>query len=276
MNFNKWILATPWLIFGVGVGLYFQSENEVWVQFERAQTSWRTGDYPEAIELYERVHRLYPTSSYAVRALFELGNLNYINSHNIDQAVENFQLLVAEYPHSAQAVDAYMRLGEINEIELQDLPAAIACWKRVLEMDVPLERRRDLLFRIGNAYFKLDQFDRAIRAFEEVLRDGIHDDLAQQANIRLGTIFQIGGDHQGSIPYLRAVLEHESRPNYRLQAQLGLIESYEFLDDLASATEVAASIDATDPASAEMKADLLARLGKKQKLYEPKLWTGRD
>ena len=274
MNFSRWVFAAPWLIFGVGVGLCFQSENEVRAQYERAQTQWRIGDYAAAISLYDKVHLLYPSSSYAPRALFELGNLNYINSRDIQRAVENFQMLVDEYPKTPQAVDALLRLGEINEIELQDYPAAIVCWKRVLELDASRRSRRQLLFRIGNAYFKLDQFERAIRAFEELVGDGVADDLTQQANIRLGTIYQINADYLGSLPYFRAVLENESRPNYRLQAQLGLIESFEFLDDLKSAVEVARRIDEADSPAAEMKADLLARLSKKQKLYEPNPWTG--
>ncbi len=269
MSFNRWVLATPWLIFGIGVGLYFQSENEVWTQFDRAQTSWRRGDYEQAMKLYERVYRLYPDSSYAGRALFELGSLNYINSYNINRAVEAFQRLVTEYPSSPKVVDAYMMLGEINEIELQDLPAAIDCWRRLLDMDLPSDLRRQLLFRIGNAYFKLDQFERARRTFEELLDE--NDDLAQQANIRLGTIFQLTRDYQDSLPCFEAVLRGESRASYRLQAQLGLIESYEFLADLDAAIAVAESVNDADY-PADLKRDLLERLGNKRKFYESKLW----
>lgn len=271
MKGNKWILASPWLIFGVAVALFSKSENEVWLQFNRAQTSWRAGDYDRAIELYEKVYSQYPRSSYAAEALWELGTLNYINSANVDRALEHFQILVTEYPNSPRSIDAYLMLGEIHDIELQDPAQAIACWRTVLERAVSREQRRRLLFRVGNAYFKQKKFEQARQTYQQLIADGAGDDLAHQANIRLGTIFQLAGAYQKSIPCFRAVLEAGDAHQYRLQAQLGLIESYEFLDDLPAALAVARGIGAED-CPAEMRRDLLARLHEQEKLYGPSKW----
>ena len=51
-----WVLPVPFLIFGAGGWLIFETENEVVVQIARAQLQWREGNHHQAIKLYDAVH----------------------------------------------------------------------------------------------------------------------------------------------------------------------------------------------------------------------------
>ena len=269
----RWILPIPLLLFSAAVWLYVETENEVRVQILRAQEQWRETDYMEAIEIYESVYQNYPKSQYADEALFEIGTIYYINIYNADRALHYFRELVTQYPDSSLATQAYLRLAEIHEVELTDLPQAIAYWSQILALDISLEVRRQIYFQMGDAYFKLNQFDEAFQKFRMLMEDGSNDSLAERARAQAGIILQIQNQFEESVDYFNQVLEGPECDDCRRTARLGLIESYEFLGDLAKAIEVAKTIP-TSEYSAKEREDLLKRLDNKARVYEPQRFAG--
>ena len=69
-----------------------------------------------------------------------------------------------------------------------------------------------------------------------------NDRLGQQVHIRLGTIAQIEGDHQAAIDSFEAAMMNDECQECRAQARLGLVESYEFIGNLAKAIAIAKAI----------------------------------
>ncbi len=269
----RWILLIPLLLFAGAVWLYVETENEARVQILRAQKQWRETDYMEAIKIYESVNRNYPKSRYADGALFEVGTIYYINLYNADRALHYFRRLVTEYPNSSLAAQAYLRLAEIHEVELTDLPQAIVYWSRILALDVSLEVRRQVYFEKGDAYFKLNQFDEAFQNFQLLMEDGSNDPLAERARAQAGIILQIQSRFEESVDYFNRVLEGPECNDCRRTARLGLIESYEFLGELAKAIEVAKTIPTSEYSTKERE-DLLKRLENKARVYEPQRFAG--
>ncbi|MFQ5740884.1 MAG: tol-pal system YbgF family protein [Acidobacteriota bacterium] len=268
------MLLPPFLVFAAGVFLYFETEHEVRAQFDRARQEWRTGHYREAARLYDSVYRHYPASGYGARALWELGTIHYVNWYQIDRALEDFQRLIEEYPGSPLVTPAYLRLAEIHAIGFQDLPQAIRYWKVLLTRRLPQDLRHQVLFKTGTALFKLGHFEEARQTLEQLVARRPEDHLAQEARLRIGTILQLGRQYRQSLNFFLPVLHNTTCSECRLQAQLGLIEDYEFLNDLPRAIEYAKAIHNKDYPF-EMKQELLARLQKKRRYYEPRLWKGR-
>jgi pentatricopeptide repeat protein len=271
---HSWVLLLPFLVFGIGVWLYFQTQNQVRVEMLRAQAQWRDQNYEEAIGLYEAIHQLYPRSRYADDALFELGTISYVNLYDVNRALSYYERLVKNHPQSNLAKEAYLKIGEINEAELSDYDSAIQYWKEVLNLDSSIRQRVRVCFRIANAYLKMNRFDEAMEYFEYLLEHGQEPHLLDQARISVGTIHQIKREYDDSVACFQQVLATSSCADCRLQAQLGLIESYQFVDDLPKAIEIAGAINPNEyPES--LKADLLRRLRDKKRYYEPKVWTGQ-
>jgi len=269
-----WILPIPFLLFSGAVWLYVETENEARVQMFRAQKQWRETNYMEAAEIYESVYENYPKSQYADDALFEVGTIYYINFYNVDRALHHFRELVTRYPDSSLTAQAYLRLAEIHEVELTDLPEAIAYWSQILALDVPLEVRRQVYFEMGKAHFKLNEFDEAFQRFQLLMEDGSNDPLAERARAQAGIILQIQNQFEESVNYFNQVLEGPECEDCRRTARLGLIESYEFLGELAKAIEVAKTIP-TSEYPAKEREDLLKRLENKARVYEPQRFAGR-
>ncbi len=269
----KFVLFLPFLIFGAGVWLYFQTENEVRAQMAQAQARWRVGAYDDAITLYESVSQHYPASRYADDALWEIATIYYFNFYDVNRALSCFQRLATGYPGTPLAKESHLKLAEINEIVLKDVGAAIAHLNEALSQDPSIRSRRLICFKLGSAYLKLDRFDEARRQFASVVRDGLDDHLADQASIRIGSILQIGKKYDDSLPFFLGVLERTKCRDCRARAKLGLIESYEFMDDLSKAIAVAKSINPGE-CPEQLKLGVLKRLTDKNKYDGQTLWGG--
>jgi tetratricopeptide (TPR) repeat protein len=263
-----WVLPLPLFIFLAGAWIFVQTENEARVQIGRAQKQWQAKNYREAAELYESVYRDYPKSQYADDALWEVGTIYYVDFYDVDRALISFHKLVTEYPDSPLAAEGYLKLAQIHEVELADIPKAIACWNQLLSLGAFREDRRQIRFYIGNAYFKLNQFEMALTQFELLMNDGQVDDITDQARAQAGTIMQIQNRHEESVEYFSEVLEKTNCFTCRRTARLGLIESYEYLGQLPKAMEVAQTIPISE-FSTQVKEDLLKRLGEKARYYDP-------
>ena len=271
---SSWVLILPFPILFLGALLYRQAENEVRAQYERAQAQWRAGQYSRSIELYRNLTQEYPQSRYADDALWESATIYYVNLYDVDGALSHYRKLTQLYPKSPLAKRAYRKLAELYELEVDDLAEAVDCLRHALELEPRAEERSTLAFEMAGIYLKMDRYEEALGEFQRV-GDNRHDrHLAQRALIRAGIVQQIQKDYRQSVHSFQQVLQETTCTDCRLQAQLELIESHEFLDQLSEAIEVARSIRESDY-FADAKQQLLERLGDKRRYYRLHPWDGR-
>ncbi len=272
---NKWILLLPFVCFAFASWLFIGSEVEARAQFERAKESWRLGRYGEAVETYRSFLEKYQNSDYAPEAIWEAATIYYYNLDDINGALRYFESLVARYPASGWAAKSHLKLAEIYDRELNELPKALEHWGGAVETGaLSQEELREVRFQIADARFKVSEFDLALDEFRRIIEEEDEDHLAGQARVRIGTILRIRKQFRDASRVFSEILATTKCSNCRLQAQLGLIESFEFLDQLPEAIEVARKID-TQVYPADMRQELLDRLFEKRRHYEPSLWNGR-
>lgn len=266
---SRWILLVPFLIFGLGAVLFFSTESEVKVRFDRAQDRLREGQLDRAVSEFQGIVENYPKSGYAPRALWELATLYHSSLYELPEAVDSFRQLIQDYPESPFAAESLLRLADIRMKEYQDGPEAITLWREYLERWPASGKRREIQFEIGSALFQLGQLEEALNELRP-LTDR-QDETGQKSALTVATIFQLKKMYSESLEYFEKAAEGEVSETCRLQAQLGWIESLEFLGDLSQAIKVAQSID-SESYSPLLKEELLVRLTRKQKYYEPGLW----
>jgi tetratricopeptide (TPR) repeat protein len=262
------------LSFLAAAWLFVESETEVRVLFTRAKDLWRAGNHEDAIHEFESIYRKYPKSSYARPALWEAATIYYFNLYDIGNALYSFEKLTGEEPGNEHRAEAHLKLAEIYELEMNEISKAIVHWNEVLKLEIAGDSRRQVHLKLADAFFKTNRVREALYHFALIIADGRDKHRVEQARIRVGSIFQIQKKYERSIFMFEKVLEGGSCPHCRLQAQLGLIESYEHLDRLPEAIEVAQSINESGY-PAPMRSELLGRLAEKRKYYEPRLWNPR-
>jgi len=271
---SKWVLLLPFALFGLACWLFVESQIEVRVQFERAREQWREGKYQPALEMYRTIVEKFPRSELAPEALWEVATIYYYNIYDVSNALFYFERLVENYPDSPRAVDGHLKIAEIFEIELNEVPKALEHLTALLSMKLTPAEDREVRFRIAELHFKTSEFAKALAEYRSIIAEKEPKHLVHQARIRVATISRIQGRFDESIRIFQEVLRSDPCSSCRLQAQLGIIESFELTDRLVEAIEVARQID-VQVYPREKRDELLERLLEKRKYYEPGLWNGR-
>lgn len=271
---SSWVLLLPALSFVIASWLYVHSQSDIRIQFERAQEKWRRAEYDRAIRAYTNLYQKSRTTEYGARALWEIATIYYFNLYDVSNALHYFNRLTVEFPHSEWTVESHLKLAEIFALELNEPVKAIEHWQLALQMDLLPEKRQEIEFRIADSHFKRGETEVALGEFTKLSAAAVDPHLKRRIQLRIATIMQVRKDHNEAIKRFLQVLEGTECDDCRLQAQLGLIESYEVQDQLTEAIKVAEQIDPTSY-PAQVRQDLLNRLAEKQKIYEPRLWSGR-
>lgn len=232
---------------------------------DQAESSWRKGRYPEAIQENEDLYKLEPRGSYAARALLNIGNIYYLNLRKLKEAIEAYDKLVREFPDSIESLQARRQMAAIYANEVVDLDQAIAQYNRLLEAK-DLADRSEILFQRADAFFKKGDYDRALRELSNLEESGISDHLAAQVSLKIGNIYQIKRTFDKAIEPLRKALAARCADcaESRRRAILSLAETYEALFDFDKAMDTIRKLDKT-PENEQFISSEVERLNKKRK-----------
>ncbi len=211
----------------------------------RAEEHWRDGTYDDALRLntllYEKDHQ----GRYAAQALLNIGNIYYLNQRKLRDAIKAYEKLVDELPGKPEARIAREQLAKIFENEIGDLSAAIVQYDKLLELK-DLDNRTEILYQRANAYFKKEDFNRALRELRRIEEEGMSGHLAHQVYLKIGAVYQIQRKYDAALSCFQKVAEAPC-PECRRQAILDLAETYESLYDFNRAIETIKKLDATPP-----------------------------
>tara|TARA_Y100000588_G_scaffold383719_1_gene473634 strand:+ start:631 stop:1650 length:1020 start_codon:yes stop_codon:yes gene_type:complete len=171
---------------------YPNSKHRRKALFNLAEVYYRDKEYLEAQVQFTEFVQLYPISKLTDRAyyLLAMSYYNVTNYHDQDQenthnALKNFKQLLARFPKSEYRQKALQKIKEINEF-LSEHDYAIAFFyfkkehnvsciprfrKIILKYPESLKVKEKSLFYLGNAYFKEQSYEKAWRAFMQLLKE---------------------------------------------------------------------------------------------------------
>jgi tetratricopeptide (TPR) repeat protein len=240
---------------------------------EQAETSWRKGNYEEAIqtnlELYQRDGR----GKHAARALLNVGNIYYLNLRQLKDAIDNYNRLTLEFPDTPEALQARRQLASIytNEEVIRDLDQAIAQYDRLLESgDLP--DRMEIEFQRADAFFKKGENDRALRSLNSLEEAGVSGRLAAQVSLKIGDIYLVERRFSDAVGPYRKVLDSDCQ-ECRQRAIMSLAESYENLLDVDNAIATVRLLD-KNPANEQFISREVERLTRKRREMERTVTLG--
>lgn len=175
-------------------------------------------DYRRSIALYRDILANHRDFAYRPDTLYMLGwCLGSANAEQFDEAGarDAYQAIVTDHPKSAFVNDANMRLGEYyfeapapRPDTLANVRIAVTYYNAVLA-DGPTGRNYDrAIYKLGWAYFKLDDFDRSLAYYVQLLdfSDSLYDRTGKIADTRKEAIEYLAisyadmADRQGKRP----------------------------------------------------------------------------
>jgi len=232
---------------------------------DQADASWRKGRYLDAIQAYEDLYNRERRGKYAAGALLKIGNIYYLNLRQVKRAIEVYDRLTREFPDGQETLEARRQLAAIYVNEVIDLDQAIAQYDRLLEAK-NLDGRPEVLFQRADAYFKKEEYDRALRELRSLEDSGVSGHLADQVSLKIGNIYQIQKKFEEALePFRKAT--GASSPECRRRAILNLAESYENLFEFDKAIEAIRMLDKTPENEAYIEQEI-ERMNAKRKQVE--------
>ncbi|HLB05262.1 MAG TPA: tetratricopeptide repeat protein, partial [Thermodesulfobacteriota bacterium] len=125
--------------------------------------------YGEALVHYEKVVSGNPGGHLAKDALYQIGNIYYLNLRDYQKAVEAYRRLVKTSPGSHFAPDAQRKIAEIYREKFGDLKGAVSEYQRFVKV-FPKEADR-ARYRMAECYILLREFDKAREQYENILKE---------------------------------------------------------------------------------------------------------
>jgi tetratricopeptide (TPR) repeat protein len=188
--------------------------------FDRAGAALSAKKNQEAIALYDRLLRLFPSSRFVSPALYNAG-LAHEWRREFDRAAARYRELIRRFGPSKEAVDASFRLGGCYA-ELRNWPASAQTFAELLKRkELSASDRIEAYARRGLAYFRLGD----ARAARTALQEAVAYHKTVEAVERLDTDFFLAMAH-----YYIAALPHVDFRNVTVNANKELAKS---LDDKA-------------------------------------------
>lgn len=259
------VLGLPLLMIGFAIFVVKQREGQPPALFRQAQSLERGGNMMGALALYDRLRKESPDSPAFCQTLWKMASIEYLVGQDTAKALNLLHNLLESCQGGELVGKSILMLADIYQVDLNDLERANQLRREYIAMNSESEQVEQVLFKIGDVLFQQDRWVEARTTFEDLLSLDPSEEITAQTRLRMGVILQLNQDYNESLKYFEAVVQESRSPEFRLQARLGLIESYEFMEQLLRAVEIAQDIQA-DEYPTELKNDIVVRL-KQKKLH---------
>ncbi|MBU1100064.1 MAG: tetratricopeptide repeat protein [Bacteroidetes bacterium] len=194
-----------------------------WIYFQQK-------DYENSIQSYTDLFNKYPKSPIRPITYYSIGDA-YFNLGEYDLAVVNYRKILEEYPNTQYVYDA------INGIQYcymtQDTPEkAVDLIDRYISSNSESEFRDQVLFKKGDIYFSIGEYDKSQNAYKEFLRTFPQSKLVPNAHYWIGKCEQIKGSTEGALSNYYYVYNNFLNSEYGVSAVLEIGNIKTELDDL--------------------------------------------
>lgn len=152
------------------------------------RTYYRQRKYDSALEAYNKVVSLYPTSGYLTRALYQ-STLCYRRKKQPQIAEKHLNAFIEKHSWSALADNALYDLGWVLENEKQ-YDKAIASYRRLTSQYTHSDLLPRAYWRIGWIQFRNERYADCIQTFTTLMKGFPNDSFAKAA------LFWIGKSHE--------------------------------------------------------------------------------
>jgi tetratricopeptide (TPR) repeat protein len=149
-----------------------------------------------------------------------MGVIHYLKQRDLDAARSSFRRVLDEYPGSEIESEARRMLARVYEKEEGELHKAVQEYYRLLEQTDDRTKEKHILFDVANCYYRLDDLEHASEFYRRTIEGYPHDELSDQAYLRLALIEALAGRGDQAESIIEALLERSDRPESRRRAFL--------------------------------------------------------
>jgi len=173
--------------------------------YKKGEELWEAEKYSEAVAQYEKVVSDYPKGHLATDALYQIGNINYLNLRDYWKAIEAYRSLVEMSPGSPFSPDAQRKVADIYKDKFGDLKGAIAEYQRFIKV-FPKEADK-AIYQMAQCYVLLKEFGKGREQYENILKEHPDIDYADDVHYQIANSYYLEGKTGEAIKEFEELLE---------------------------------------------------------------------
>ena len=224
MNWKK-VLAVAVVSLGLVTGCKSKSNEEL----DQASAFLSKGDYSRALKLYQSITAKFPAGEISAKAMFLIGEINYLYLKKPQEAIEAYEEFAHTYPNDPNAQHARLNLARIYEEDLDKPQSAIICYQRVIDFaeDNDQEKAPYSRWRIARNYDALGQTEQAVTEAQILIEKYPQNKYAGEAKLLLADIEYMKGDYEKAAKAYGDILAKLPEGDVAGEARLGRAACYE-------------------------------------------------
>lgn len=252
------LFATTWFY----VGLEGRQER----LFSKAERYFQSGEYEKAERSFRRVYKKYPENEKAAEALYRSADILNLYLKKYHEAILAFLMVARDYDEQVWAQKAQFQVADIYKNRLRDYPKAIVAYQKLLDRGVADADR--IQYEIGDAYFRLNNYEQARIEFESLVKSYGESNLVSEVKYRIALAYSLEGQFKKAEKIFKEVIEAYPDDPFALEARFGLatvLEEQERLRESLTVLQKLKGIYPKEDALAKRIEQVEERIRKKKK-----------
>ncbi len=193
--------------------------------YKKGEELWAAERYAEALIQYEKVVSKNPGGHLATDALYQIGNIYYLNLRDYQKAIDSYRKLVATSPGSSFSPDAQRRIAEIYREKFGDLNGAVSEYQRFVKV-FPKEADR-ARYRMAECYILLKEFDKAREQYENILKESPDIDYKDDVLYQIANSYYLEGKTSEAKKGFEELVEKFPETRFMADARFGIALAFE-------------------------------------------------
>lgn len=201
--------------------------------YKKGEALWEAERYSEAVAQYEKVVQDYQGGHIATDALYQIGNINYLNLRDYWKAIEAYRRLVETSPGSPFSPDAQRKIADIYKDKFGDLKGAIAEYQRFIKI-FPKEADK-AMYEMAQCYVRLKEFSKAREQYEGILKDYSYIDYLDDVHYKMANSYYLEGKTSEAKKWYEELLKKYPESRFAADARFEIALATEEDGDLQEA-----------------------------------------
>lgn len=193
--------------------------------YKKGEELWEAKKYSDALIQYEKAVSENPKGHLAKDALYQIGNIYYLNLRDYQKALDAYRKLVDTSPGSHFSADAQRRIAEIYREKFGDLKGAITEYQRFVKV-FPKEADR-ARYSMAECYILLKEFDKAREQYENILKETPDIDYKDDVLYQIANSYYLEGKTSEAKKGFEELVEKFPETKFLADARFGIALAFE-------------------------------------------------
>ena len=176
----------------------------------------------------------------------------------IQPGIDQLRKLLKEELHSITPTLIHLYLADIH-IELKDVETALGHLEIASKKSVDRNEKGRINQRLSELAFNREEYDRALKAYDKVIKYSLVKKLKQDAHLQKAKIYRLTGNYEKAVKKIKSLLVEEEFRDLFGALELELVRIYE----LKNENEAVMGTVSANPDSTEISSEAYYILGKK-------------